>query len=59
MQLKAIPLIQALFSEVNPIPVKYALNVLDYHFGIPRLPLTKMSEDKAKILTNELLKFVK
>lgn len=59
MQLKAIPLIQALFSEVNPIPVKYALNVLGYHFGIPRLPLTKMSEDKAKILTNELLKFVK
>lgn len=59
MQLDAIPLIKALFSEVNPIPVKAALNILGYNYGIPRLPLTKMSEEKEKILKNELLKFIK
>lgn len=56
MQLDAIPLIKALFSEVNPIPVKAALNLLGYSFGTPRLPLTKMSNDKEKILKDELLK---
>ena len=59
MQLDSIPLIKALFSEVNPIPVKAALNILGYYFGIPRLPLTKMSQDKEQILKNELLKFIK
>ena len=54
MQLDAIPLIKALFSEVNPIPVKSALNYLGFDFGIPRLPLTKMSSDKEKILFKEL-----
>lgn len=57
MQLDAIPLIKALFSEVNPIPVKSALNILGYNYGIPRLPLTKMSQEKEEILKNELLKF--
>lgn len=46
MQIKAIPLINSLFSEVNPIPVKEALNLLGYNFGDPRLPLIKMSEEK-------------
>ena len=58
MQLNAIPLINALFSEVNPIPVKAALNILGYEFGIPRLPLTPMSEEKERILKDELLKLV-
>lgn len=44
MQLNAIPLIKALFSEVNPIPVKAALNMRGYNFGTPRLPLTEMTE---------------
>ena len=48
MQLDAIPLINALFSEVNPIPVKEALNILGYNFGIPRLPLIPMSERKKR-----------
>ncbi len=56
MQLDAIPLIKSLFSEVNPIPVKAALNMQGYDFGLPRLPLTPMSEQKAKILKDELLK---
>lgn len=59
MQLNAIPLINALFSEVNPIPVKAALNILGYDFGTPRLPLTKMSAEKEKILKTELLNLKK
>ena len=59
MQLDAIPLINALFSEVNPIPVKAALNLLGYNYGIPRLPLTKMTEGKENILKNELFKLIK
>ena len=50
MQLNAIPLIKALFSEVNPIPVKEALNIIGYNFGTPRLPLIQMSNDKKKDL---------
>lgn len=44
MQLEAIDLIDALFAEVNPIPVKHALNVLGYNFGKPRMPLIELSE---------------
>ena len=54
MQLRALPLIKALFSEVNPIPVKAALNLQGYNFGIPRLPLTPMTEEKQEILKREL-----
>lgn len=48
MQIKAIPLINSLFSEVNPIPIKEALNMHGFNFGEPRLPLIKMSENKSK-----------
>ena len=44
MQLRVIDLIDALFAEVNPIPVKYALNLMGYDFGKPRLPLIELSE---------------
>ena len=54
MQLDALLLIKALFSEVNPIPVKAALNMQGYDFGIPRLPLTPMSEGKMEVLKKEL-----
>lgn len=43
MQLDAIPLISSLFSEVNPIPVKAALNKIGFNFGVPRLPLVEMN----------------
>ena len=52
MQIDAIPLIKALFSEVNPIPVKAALNMIGYDYGIPRLPLIEMSEEGKKKLKN-------
>lgn len=57
MQLQALPLIKALFSEVNPIPAKSALNQIGFNFGIPRLPLTKISNEKEIILTNALKEF--
>lgn len=54
MQLDAIPLINALFAEVNPIPVKAALNIIGYDFGEPRLPLIPAS-DGVKEKLKELL----
>lgn len=42
LQLAAIPLIGALFCEVNPIPVKAALNLMGKETGLLRLPLTEM-----------------
>ena len=56
MQLDALPLIKALFSEVNPIPVKAALNIQGYDFGIPRLPLTPMTAEKMEVLKQALNK---
>ena len=56
-QIKAIPLIKALFCEVNPIPVKAALNMIGYNVGTPRLPLIEMSEQGKKILKQELENF--
>lgn len=44
MQLDAIELIDALFCEVNPIPVKKALNLMGMEAGGLRLPLTEMEE---------------
>lgn len=58
MQLKALPLIDSLFSEVNPIPVKSALNHIGFNFGIPRLPLTPLSKDKETILIDKLNKLI-
>ena len=50
-QLESINLIDALFCEVNPIPVKAALNMMGYNFGTPRLPLVEMSiSGKEKLL---------
>ena len=56
-QVKAVPLVNALFCEVNPIPVKAALNMIGYNMGVPRLPLIEMSENGKKILSEELQKF--
>lgn len=42
LQQRINPLVKSLFNEVNPIPVKYAMNKLGYDAGVPRLPLTEM-----------------
>ena len=50
LQLKAIPLIEQLFCEVNPIPVKAALNLLGWEVGTLRMPLSTMEEEHQKKL---------
>ena len=55
MQLEVSDLIEALFTEVNPIPVKYALNLMGYKFGIPRLPLIELTDENKENL-KEIMK---
>ena len=50
MQLDAIPVINALFSEVNPIPVKAAMNLQGKEVGPLRLPLTEMEPQHKEVL---------
>jgi len=57
LQIRLLPLIEVLFSEVNPIPVKAAMNILGYDCGDCRLPLTAASPEtrqklKALLLNN-------
>ncbi len=54
LQLEALPLIDSLFSEVNPIPVKKALNLMGFETGPLRKPLTEMEEANAKILQENM-----
>lgn len=54
MQLDVLDLIDGLFCEVNPIPVKYALNQIGYNYGIPRLPLIELSEKNKNIVKNAM-----
>ena len=56
MQIKALELINLLFCEVNPIPIKSALRIIGYDFGEPRLPLVKMSDDNLIKLESALKK---
>jgi len=55
LQLKMNPLVKALFSEVSPIPVKTALNMIGINAGQLRLPLCDMSADKVAALKKELI----
>ena len=57
IQLKALPLIEALFSEVNPIPVKAALNLMGKNVGEPRLPLTVMEPQHQEVLKKAMQDF--
>lgn len=50
LQLELLPLIRALFSEVNPIPVKAAMKELGFDCGCCRLPLTPMNQEKFRKL---------
>lgn len=56
-QLKCLDLVDSLFCEVNPIPVKEALNIKGYNYGIPRLPLIEMSETGKNRLKNSIQNF--
>ena len=58
-QLNSLSLIDALFSEVNPIPRKEALNILGFNFGKPRLPLVEMSKTGKENLQHIIENFAK
>lgn len=56
MQLDTLKLVNLLFCEVNPIPVKAAINIMGYNFGEPRLPLIPMTEKNRIALQDEMKK---
>ena len=56
MQYKYLPRAHALFSEVNPIPVKAAMAAMGFCENFLRLPLTEMDEEKRQILLQEMRK---
>lgn len=58
MQLNALPLIHLLFSEVNPIPIKYAMNQVGFKCGIPRLPLVELSDANKINISNFIKQFI-
>ena len=55
LQLKYIPLITALFSEVNPIPVKAAMELMGFQAGPLRMPLTRMEEAHKQVLRQAMI----
>nr|WP_317448879.1 4-hydroxy-tetrahydrodipicolinate synthase [uncultured Sellimonas sp.] len=57
MQLDALPLIEKLFCEVNPIPVKTAMNLLGKEVGDLKMPLSPMEEAHKQALAEEMKKF--
>ena len=57
LQLDLIPVIDALFCEVNPIPVKKAMNLQGLQAGPLRRPLTEMEEEHAVVLEKEMRAF--
>lgn len=54
LQLDTLELTSAMFSEVNPIPVKAALNMVGFNAGLPRLPLVELSEPGKEKVKNAL-----
>lgn len=51
-----LPLMSACFSEVNPIPIKAACNMLGFNAGVPRAPLTELEPQNKDILRGEIIK---
>ena len=58
MQTEAAKLIELLFKEVNPIPIKEALNIIGFEVGKPRMPLIKCSEELKENLKYEINKII-
>ena len=57
IQLKALPLIDALFCEVNPIPVKAAMSMMGWEAGPLRMPLTEMEPQNQERLRKAMIDF--
>ena len=55
LQLKALPVIEKLFCEVNPIPVKAALNMMGKEVGTLRAPLTEMEDAHKEVLKKAMM----
>ena len=55
MQIEVAELIEDLFKEVNPIPIKEALNILGFNCGKPRLPLVKCSKELKEKIKVEII----
>ena len=53
----SVPLINALFCEVNPIPVKAAMNLMGKEVGPMRLPLTTMEEQNQERLAKAMREY--
>lgn len=57
LQFKINALVEVLFTEVNPIPIKTALNLIGFDVGELRLPLTSMSEPNLTLLKKRLFEY--
>ncbi len=57
LQLSMNGLINALFIETNPIPVKTAMNLMEMNVGTTRLPLTTMNEDNLQVLIDTMIDY--
>ena len=57
LQLKALPLVEQLFCEVNPIPVKKALNLMGMEVGGLRMPLSELSAEHTESLKKAMVDF--
>lgn len=57
LQIEAVPLVNALFCEVNPIPVKTAMNMMGMEVGPLRMPLCEMEESNKEILKKAMLDY--
>lgn len=58
MQIEASKLIELLFKEVNPIPIKELLNISGFEVGKPRMPLIKCSDELKQSLKHEINKII-
>jgi 4-hydroxy-tetrahydrodipicolinate synthase len=56
LQIKFADIIEKLFCDVNPIPIKQAMNMLGFNVGDVRLPLIQLEDNKSKILKESLEK---
>ena len=57
LQLKMVPLIRAVFGEVNPIPVKAALNMMGYIEKEYRMPMCEPTNETLYWLYDEMLRY--
>lgn len=57
LQLNVLELVDALFCEVNPVPVKHALNLMGWDMGPLRMPLCEMEEANLLKLKNAMIRY--